>query len=412
MYARLNLARAHQSVVAEASSNTQTIASVVDAARTMRTDTATNDDVRRCRRRKRRSTTFVTASVLAVVMAAVFATCPTPCNGAAAASPLFVWTPASESLRDDVRALRCYAAVAKEANRILVLSDFGSSTNPALGSALAGVVATPSAVTNFVVPSFAGGTTWREWRNGDDVRMKKRDTRWCLELAEGTNATEAVEALGKRYRNDRPACARLSTRASETCGDDVEMVLTSKVDSMETLPDGLLEMLSDGSVKRNVVANALSEHMASKEKDAEDAASSETTRDGESEPAPQPESASTSTSSASGVDAESSLTQVAHRAHRASQVERVHMNERVADAGMPKFEYASAAPRLVSKSKSADASRALIFFGLSVAVVGFFINSFGFAHQARRRDELAALIIDPTRVKIEATQSPRRDERV
>lgn len=380
----------------------------------MRTDTTTNDDVRRCRRRKRRSTTFVTASVLAVVMAAVFATCPTACNGAAAASPLFVWTPASESLRDDVRALRCYAAVAKEANRILVLSDFGSSTNPALGSALAGVVATPSAVTNFVVPSIAGGTTWREWRSGDDVRMKKRDTRWCLELVEGTNATEAAEALGKRYRNDRPACARLSTRASETCGDDVEMVLTSKVDSMETLPDGLLEMLSDGSVKRNVVASALSENMASKEKekDAEDATSSETTRDGESEPAPQPESASTSTSSASGVDAESSLTQVAHRAHRASQVERVHMNERVADAGMPQFEYASAAPRLVSKSKSADASRALIFFGLSVAVVGFFINSFGFAHQARRRDELAALIIDPTRVKIETTESPRRGVRV
>lgn len=388
----------------------------------MRTDTTTttnDDEVRRCRRRwKRRSTAFVTANVLAVV----FSTCPTACNGAASVSPLFVWTPASESLRDDVRALRCYAAVAKEANRILVLSDFGSSssastTNPALGSALAGVVATPSAVTNFVVPSFAGGTTWREWRSGDDVRMKKRDTRWCLELAEGTNATEAVEALGKRYRNDRPACARLSTRASETCGDDVEMVLTSKVDSMETLPDGLLEMLSDGSVKRNVVANALSERMASKEKekekDAEDATSSETTPVGESELAPQPESASTSTSSASSVDAESSLAQVVHRAHRASQVERVHMNERVADAGMPKFEYASASPRLVSKSKSADASRALIFFGLSVAVVGFFINSFGFAHQARRRDELAALIIDPTRVKVELTQqSPRRDERV
>lgn len=382
-------------------------ASVVDArSGTMRTDTTTTNDVRRCRRRwKRRSTAFVTANVLAVV----FATCPTACNGASSVSPLFVWTPASESLRDDVRALRCYAAVAKEANRILVLSDFGSSsssstTNPALGSALVGVVATPSAVTNFVVPSFAGGTTWREWRNGDDVRMKKRDTRWCLELAEGTNATEAVEALGKRYRNDRPACARLSTRASETCGDDVEMVLTSKVDSMETLPDGLLEMLSDGSVKRNVVANALSEHMASKEKekDAEDAASSETAQIGES----------ASTSSASSVDAESSLAQVVHRAHRASQVERVHMNERVADAGMPKFEYSSASPRLVSKSKSADASRALIFFGLSVAVVGFFINSFGFAHQARRRDELAALIIDPTRVKIEATQSPRRDERV
>lgn len=377
----------------------------------MRTDTTTtNDDVRRCRRRwKRRSTAFVTASVLAVV----FATCPTA-STASTMSPLFVWTPASESLRDNVRALRCYAAVAKEANRILVLSDFGSSsssTNPALGSALVGVVGTPSAVTNFVVPSFAGGTTWREWRNGDDVRMKKRDTRWCLELAEGMNATEAVEALGKRYRDDRPACARLSTRASETCGDNVEMVLTSKVDSMETLPDGLLEMLSDGSVKRNVVANALSEHMASKEKDAEDAATRETTRVGESEPAPQPESASTSTS-ASSVDVEISLAQVVHRAHRASQVERVHMNERVAEAGMPKFEFASASPRLVSKSKSADASRALIFFGLSVAVVGFFINSFGFAHQARRRDELAALIIDPARVKIEVTRSPRRDERV
>jgi len=385
----------------------------------MRTDATVDVDVvvRRRRRRMDRRGSVVSACVLASI--AALAVLPTACEGFrgnGGAAPLFVWTPASESLRDDVRALRCYAAVAKAANRVLVLS--GSGGNPALGlssshveDALAGVVAAPSAVTNFVVPSFAGGTAWREWRSGDDVRMKKRDTRWCLELPEGTNATDAVEALGKRYRNDRPACARLSTRASETCGDDVEMVLTSKVDSMETLPDGLLEMLRDGSVKRSVVASALSENIGkrSKEKEAEDARSSETMRDGESRTAPQPDPSSMS--SASSVDAESAPTHVSHRAYEASQVEKVRMNERVADAGMPKFEDISAPPRLVSKSKSADASRALIFFGLSVAVVGFFINSFGFAHQARRRDELAALIIDPARVgKIEVTN--KQDERV
>jgi len=381
----------------------------------MRTDATVDVDVvvRRRRRRMDRRGSVVSACVLASI--AALAVLPTACEGFrgnGGAAPLFVWTPASESLRDDVRALRCYAAVAKAANRVLVLS--GSGGNPALGlssshveDALAGVVAAPSAVTNFVVPSFAGGTAWREWRSGDDVRMKKRDTRWCLELPEGTNATDAVEALGKRYRNDRPACARLSTRASETCGDDVEMVLTSKVDSMETLPDGLLEMLRDGSVKRSVVASALSENIGkrSKEKEAEDARSSETMRDGESRTAPQPDPSSMS--SASSVDAESAPTHVSHRAYEASQVEKVRMNERVADAGMPKFEDISAPPRLVSKSKSADASRALIFFGLSVAVVGFFINSFGFAHQARRRDELAALIIDPARVG-----KSQQDERV
>jgi len=385
----------------------------------MRTDATVDVDVvvRRRRRRMDRRGSVVSACVLASI--AALAVLPTACEGFrgnGGAAPLFVWTPASESLRDDVRALRCYAAVAKAANRVLVLS--GSGGNPALGlssshveDALAGVVAAPSAVTNFVVPSFAGGTAWREWRSGDDVRMKKRNTRWCLELPEGTNATDAVEALGKRYRNDRPACARLSTRASETCGDDVEMVLTSKVDSMETLPDGLLEMLRDGSVKRSVVASALSENIGkrSKEKEAEDARSSETMRDGESRTAPQPDPSSMS--SASSVDAESAPTHVSHRAYEASQVEKVRTNERVADAGMPKFEDISAPPRLVSKSKSADASRALIFFGLSVAVVGFFINSFGFAHQARRRDELAALIIDPARVgKIEVTN--KQDERV
>jgi len=385
----------------------------------MRTDATVDVDVvvRRRRRRMDRRGSVVSACVLASI--AALAVLPTACEGFrgnGGAAPLFVWTPASESLRDDVRALRCYAAVAKAANRVLVLS--GSGGNPALGlssshveDALAGVVAAPSAVTNFVVPSFAGGTAWREWRSGDEVRMKKRDTRWCLELPEGTNATDAVEALGKRYRNDRPACARLSTRASETCGDDVEMVLTSKVDSMETLPDGLLEMLRDGSVKRSVVASALSENIGkrSKEKEAEDARSSETMRDGESRTAPQPDPSSMS--SASSVDAESAPTHVSHRAYEASQVEKVRMNERVADAGMPKFKDISAPPRLVSKSKSADASRALIFFGLSVAVVGFFINSFGFAHQARRRDELAALIIDPARVgKIEVTN--KQDERV
>ena len=385
----------------------------------MRTDATVDVDVvvRRRRRRMDRRGSVVSACVLASI--AALAVLPTACEGFrgnGGAAPLFVWTPASESLRDDVRALRCYAAVAKAANRVLVLS--GSGGNPALGlssshveDALAGVVAAPSAVTNFVVPSFAGGTAWREWRSGDDVRMKKRDTRWCLELPEGTNATDAVEALGKRYRNDRPACARLSTRASETCGDDVEMVLTSKVDSMETLPDGLLEMLRDGSVKRSVVASALSENIGkrSKEKEAEDARSSETMRDGESRTAPQPDPSSMS--SASSVDAESAPTHVSHRAYEASHVEKVRMNERVADAGMPKFKDISAPPRLVSKSKSADASRALIFFGLSVAVVGFFINSFGFAHQARRRDELAALIIDPARVgKIEVTN--KQDERV
>jgi len=381
----------------------------------MRTDATVDVDVvvRRRRRRMDRRGSVVSACVLASI--AALAVLPTACEGFrgnGGAAPLFVWTPASESLRDDVRALRCYAAVAKAANRVLVLS--GSGGNPALGlssshveDALAGVVAAPSAVTNFVVPSFAGGTAWREWRSGDDVRMKKRDTRWCLELPEGTNATDAVEALGKRYRNDRPACARLSTRASETCGDDVEMVLTSKVDSMETLPDGLLEMLRDGSVKRSVVASALSENIGkrSKEKEAEDARSSETMRDGESRTAPQPDPSSMS--SASSVDAESAPTHVSHRAYEASQVEKVRTNERVADAGMPKFEDISAPPRLVSKSKSADASRALIFFGLSVAVVGFFINSFGFAHQARRRDELAALIIDPARVG-----KSQQDERV
>jgi len=381
----------------------------------MRTDATVDVDVvvRRRRRRMDRRGSVVSACVLASI--AALAVLPTACEGFrgnGGAAPLFVWTPASESLRDDVRALRCYAAVAKAANRVLVLS--GSGGNPALGlssshveDALAGVVAAPSAVTNFVVPSFAGGTAWREWRSGDDVRMKKRDTRWCLELPEGTNATDAVEALGKRYRNDRPACARLSTRASETCGDDVEMVLTSKVDSMETLPDGLLEMLRDGSVKRSVVASALSENIGkrSKEKEAEDARSSETMRDGESRTAPQPDPSSMS--SASSVDAESAPTHVSHRAYEASQVEKVRMNERVADAGMPKFEDISAPLRLVSKSKSADASRALIFFGLSVAVVGFFINSFGFAHQARRRDELAALIIDPARVG-----KSQQDERV
>jgi len=381
----------------------------------MRTDATVDVDVvvRRRRRRMDRRGSVVSACVLASI--AALAVLPTACEGFrgnGGAAPLFVWTPASESLRDDVRALRCYAAVAKAANRVLVLS--GSGGNPALGlssshveDALAGVVAAPSAVTNFVVPSFAGGTAWREWRSGDDVRMKKRDTRWCLELPEGTNATDAVEALGKRYRNDRPACARLSTRASETCGDDVEMVLTSKVDSMETLPDGLLEMLRDGSVKRSVVASALSENIGkrSKEKEAEDARSSETMRDGESRTAPQPDPSSMS--SASSVDAESAPTHVSHRAYEASQVEKVRMNERVADAGMPKFKDISAPPRLVSKSKSADASRALIFFGLSVAVVGFFINSFGFAHQARRRDELAALIIDPARVG-----KSQQDERV
>jgi len=381
----------------------------------MRTDATVDVDVvvRRRRRRMDRRGSVVSACVLASI--AALAVLPTACEGFrgnGGAAPLFVWTPASESLRDDVRALRCYAAVAKAANRVLVLS--GSGGNPALGlssshveDALAGVVAAPSAVTNFVVPSFAGGTAWREWRSGDDVRMKKRDTRWCLELPEGTNATDAVEALGKRYRNDHPACARLSTRASETCGDDVEMVLTSKVDSMETLPDGLLEMLRDGSVKRSVVASALSENIGkrSKEKEAEDARSSETMRDGESRTAPQPDPSSMS--SASSVDAESAPTHVSHRAYEASQVEKVRMNERVADAGMPKFEDISAPPRLVSKSKSADASRALIFFGLSVAVVGFFINSFGFAHQARRRDELAALIIDPARVG-----KSQQDERV
>ena len=385
----------------------------------MRTDATVDVDVvvRRRRRRMDRRGSVVSACVLASI--AALAVLPTACEGFrgnGGAAPLFVWTPASESLRDDVRALRCYAAVAKAANRVLVLS--GSGGNPALGlssshveDALAGVVAAPSAVTNFVVPSFAGGTAWREWRSGDEVRMKKRDTRWCLELPEGTNATDAVEALGKRYRNDRPACARLSTRASETCGDDVEMVLTSKVDSMETLPDGLLEMLRDGSVKRSVVASALSENIGkrSKEKEAEDARSSETMRDGESRTAPQPDPSSMS--SASSVDAESAPTHVSHRAYEASHVEKVRMNERVADAGMPKFKDISAPPRLVSKSKSADASRALIFFGLSVAVVGFFINSFGFAHQARRRDELAALIIDPARVgKIEVTN--KQDERV
>jgi len=287
---------------------------------------------------------------------------------------LYAPIPHTSSLTNDFNALRCYAAIADRASRALVLMD-APSDGPR--------------VVDYVVPALA-----RAWRlvNADDdanvARARKGDLSWCLDLSRhGAQLTSrtGTEALSRRFSSARRACVVDASSASN-CGaldDDVRMVLKQSVgNNLDALPNELMELLRRGDITESVVVSAV----ASAGDDANEAASSEMRE----------ESAS---AAASEMREEIVLTMENHpivttEVAAAGLDETPRVLSFARSGGIPETKLkplATSRPR--RPGGVLDSSRALITLGISVGLVGIFMNVFAHARHASKRDELASLMI-------------------
>ena len=292
---------------------------------------------------------------------------------------LYVHAPASESFERDVERLRCYAAVAKASGRTLVLVD--ADAEAARGERRD----RRRPATDYVVPAANGGLApWRRWREGDDKRAKSGNVRWCAQVEHGTTM-EASRAVEERFRGARAACVAFQT-VDRSCGaDDVDMVLTSKVDFMATLPRELEGLVKSGVVRESVLAPALGGASAAQsrlaiveERIAERVAARIEERH----------------QTHSHIHADQDVN---HTALLAASEPEAQNGDKAATQGIPESKVLTTAARRTNGSgRKIDTSRALVLFAAAVGVVGFFVNSFGFAKQASKRDELAALMLDPS----------------
>jgi len=291
---------------------------------------------------------------------------------------LYVHAPASESFERDVERLRCYAAVAKASGRTLVLVD--ADADAARGERRE----RRRPATDYVVPAANRGLApWRRWREGDDKRAKSGNVRWCAQVEHGTTM-EAARAVEERFRGARAACVAFQT-VDRSCGaHDVDMVLTSKVDFMATLPRELEGLVKSGVVHESVLAPALGRASGAQsrlaiveERIAERvAARIEERHQTHSHIADQ---------------------DVNHTALLAASEPEAQNGDEAATQGIPESKVLTTAARRTNGSgRKIDTSRALVLFAAAVGVVGFFVNSFGFAKQASKRDELAALMLEPS----------------
>jgi len=300
---------------------------------------------------------------------------------------LYARAPASASLERDVERLRCYAAIAQASGRTLVLVDAGAAAPRGGGRERGG----RAPATDYVVPANGGVLSWRHWRAGDDARAKNGNVAWCARVERGTIA-EAARAIEARFRGARAACVSIET-VDTSCGAHVDMVLTSKVDSMGTLPAELEDLLRSGVVRESVLARALGQ------------APNGTT---------QSRLALVEERIAERVAARIEERH-AQRSHRAvdefvDQAAPLAASETDASNDENDEDVAAAAAEEISSSqlsttvarrrntsvRTVDTSRALVLFAAAAGIVGFFVNSFGFARQASKRDELAALMLDPS----------------
>ena len=277
---------------------------------------------------------------------------------------LYAPVPHSSSIENDFHAVRCYAAIAAEASRVLVLVDSPQASRTR---------GRPS-VTDFVVPD----TTTMQWRRvnqNDDARVRKGDLSWCADLsrhgAQLTAAT-ATEALTRRFKNARRACVGAVSAASD-CGvgnDNVRMVLTANVESMrDDLPSALTDLVNRGMIQEsfNIPAVAM---MGEDETDATLVSSVER-NDGvalQEDDIGEDDSYDVTDAAAATVNT--------HEGHPETKLMTLTSS------------------RMLRASKGIDSSRALIVFGISVGLVGIFINVFAHARHASKQDELACLMVD------------------
>jgi hypothetical protein len=244
----------------------------------------------------------------------------------------------SDSMEVEVKRLRCFAAVARRTKRELVIVEGAAETKTARRTAL-----------DFVVP--APETAWRRWNEGDDERIERGDARWCAHVRHATEA-QAVMAVEHKFSKASAAACLTFESAQASCGRAERLVLTAEYSKSKALPSEIEALVRAGEVLRELVAKSESE---------EDVATMGSTE----EEAPQ--------ATALSVSEES---------------------EKVPEVKLLRSTW----KRQSSATRTVDTSRALIFFAAAVGMVGFFINSFAFARQASRRDELAALVLDPERV--------------
>jgi len=299
---------------------------------------------------------------------------------------LYAPIPHTSSLTNDFNALRCYAAIADRASRALVLMD-APSDGPR--------------VVDYVVPALA-----RAWRlvNADDdanvARARKGDLSWCLDLSRhGAQLTSrtGTEALSRRFSSARRACVVDASSASN-CGaldDDVRMVLKQSVgNNLDALPNELMELLRRGDITESVVVSAV----ASAGDDANEAASSEMRE--ESASAASSEMREESASAAASEMREEIVLTMENHPIVTTEVAAAGLDETprvlsfARSGGIPETKLkplATSRPR--RPGGVLDSSRALITLGISVGLVGIFMNVFAHARHASKRDELASLMI-------------------
>ena len=297
---------------------------------------------------------------------------------------LYAPVPHSSSIENDFHAVRCYAAIAAEASRVLVLVDSPQASRTR---------GRPS-VTDFVVPD----TTTMQWRRvnqNDDARVRKGDLSWCADLsrhgAQLTAAT-ATEALTRRFKNARRACVGAVSTASDCGNDNVRMVLTANVESMrDDLPSALMDLVNRGMIQEsfNIPAVAM---MGEDETNATLVSSVERN----DSVVLQEDDQAVLQEDDIGEDDSYDVTDAA--------AATVNTHE-----GHPETKQTTlTSSRMLRASKGIDSSRALIVFGISVGLVGIFINVFAHARHASKQDELACLMVDGVRAYATSSKHKNR----
>ena len=262
--------------------------------------------------------------------------------------------------RESAMLVRCLAAIASASGRELVLTT--AEETPEGGT---------RAATRFVAPTTA---RWRYWREGDDVRVKDGNEDWCVKVNRA-GTTMAAAAVVKRFKKAREACVTVAS-ARDECGDEVEMALTSRPNASEELPEEIAALVRENIV-RDVAISEEDEGLALQKRRRE-------------------ERVEARKAARRGVDVSGYLGRLEENATDSMSSSSTTTSASVKE-GIPELKILRGAARRTGggAARAVDSSRALIYFAAAVGVVGFFVNMFATSRQTSKRDELAALMLDP-----------------
>ena len=278
---------------------------------------------------------------------------------------LYARVSSSGSLERDVKTLRCYAAIAREASRALVLVEDATSAEAT------------KPLTDLVAPVDAA---WRRWGEGDDERIKSGDARWCAHVREAVPRGAAQE-VSRRFKRARDACLTFDV-AHAKCGRNVHMVLSTNVEADIANSIDVEALVKAGLVSKDVVVKPLESEVGANASGA-NIVSSSVVRNGDNE-----EDVATV-----GLVEDERMRREQEVFIGEEESEEMDIEE---SARVPETKVLQSVVRRQSNAtRNIDTSRALVYFGAAVGLVGFFINSFASARQASKRDELAKLVLHP-----------------